>query len=222
LLKIVVIGDSGVGKTNLVSMFVDGVFVEDEKPTVGVEFSAKSFSINGKDIRCQIWDTAGQERFRAVTKAYYNGAVGAIVVFDLANLRSFESVSKWIEEASENTKKETVILLVGNKADLKDREVKLSRIEDLLASNSSRVVYIETSAFTGQNVEEAFRVLVEAICDRKRSEMEAIKKSLLKSSQQESQVGSPMAEKDAPIKLKAEIFDGIGEGKGPSRKKRCC
>jgi small GTP-binding protein len=85
----VVIGDAGVGKTNLVSQFVDGVFMEDEKPTVGVEFSSKSCHVNGKDIRCQIWDTAGQERFRAVTKAYYNGAVGAVVVFDLTSLKSF-------------------------------------------------------------------------------------------------------------------------------------
>lgn len=93
-----VIGDSGVGKTNIVSKFVDGVFLIDEKPTIGVEFSTKVVKINDADIRCQIWDTAGQERFRAVTKAYYNGAVGALVVFDLTNSQTFENVSKWLTE----------------------------------------------------------------------------------------------------------------------------
>ena len=96
LFKIVVIGDSGVGKTNLVSQFVDGIFVEDEKPTVGVEFSSKSFSIGSKQVRCQIWETAGQERFRAVTKAYYSGSVGAVVVFDLTKSQTFESAARWI------------------------------------------------------------------------------------------------------------------------------
>lgn len=99
LFKIVVIGDSGVGKTNLVSKFIDNSFHLDEKPTIGVEFSSKTVHINSQDIRCQIWDTAGQERFRALTKAYYNGAVGALVVFDLTNSKTFENITKWIEEA---------------------------------------------------------------------------------------------------------------------------
>jgi len=94
----VVIGDSGVGKTNLVSQFVDENFLFDEKPTVGVEFASKMVKVSGVDIRCQIWDTAGQERFRAVTKAYYNGAMGALVVFDLTSSQSFENVGKWISE----------------------------------------------------------------------------------------------------------------------------
>ena len=99
LFKIVVIGDSGVGKTNLVSKFVDNTFLLDEKPTIGVEFSSKSIRINQHDIRCQLWDTEGQQRFRAITKAYYNGAVGALVVFDLTSTLTFENVAKWIEEA---------------------------------------------------------------------------------------------------------------------------
>ena len=89
LFKIVVIGDSGVGKTNLVSQFIDHNFLLDQKPTVGVEFATKTVKISEQDIRCQIWDTAGQERFRAVTKAYYKGAAGALVVFDLTNTGTF-------------------------------------------------------------------------------------------------------------------------------------
>ena len=96
LFKIVVIGDSGVGKTNLVSQFVDQDFIIDQKPTVGVEFATKTVKIGDQDIRCQIWDTAGQERFRAVTKAYYNQAVGALIVFDLTNTFSFEHIGRWI------------------------------------------------------------------------------------------------------------------------------
>jgi small GTP-binding protein len=113
-------------------------------------------------VRCQIWDTAGQERFRAVTKAYYSGSVGAVVVFDLTKSRTFESAARWIAEAEENTKKETVILLVGNKQDLPNREVKMDRIEDLLTGRKDNALYIETSALTGHNVEEAFRLLVQS------------------------------------------------------------
>jgi small GTP-binding protein len=85
--------------------------------------------MNGHDIRCQIWDTAGQERFRAVTKAYYNGAVGALVVFDITNSKSFENISKWIDEAEQNTKKDTVILIIGNKDDLQGREVSQAKVD---------------------------------------------------------------------------------------------
>lgn len=142
LFKIVVIGDSGVGKTNLVGQFVDDVFRNDEKPTVGVEFSSKVIEMNGHDIRCQIWDTAGQERFRAVTKAYYNGAVGALVVFDITNSKSFENITKWIDEAEQNTKKDTVILIVGNKDDLQNRQVSQAKVEELIQRNKNRMLYM--------------------------------------------------------------------------------
>lgn len=211
MFKIVVIGDSGVGKTNLVSQFVDGVFFDDEKPTVGVEFSSKSLRLGEKDIRCQIWDTAGQERFRSVTKAYYNGAAGAIVAFDLTNSRSFESVGRWIEEAEENTKKETVVLLVGNKSDLgHKREVSLEKVEGWLSLNKNRVVYMETSALSGDNVEQAFTALIQGICEQKKLEMEDLKlgkKSSVRSKAKgEPQVSTPPEE---PVRLKREKFDYI-------------
>ncbi|MCL4124544.1 UNVERIFIED_CONTAM: hypothetical protein GTU68_045696, partial [Idotea baltica] len=95
LFKIVIIGDSGVGKTNLLSRFVDGTFSIDSRPTIGVEFATKTTSIEDKTIKNQIWDTAGQERFRAITNAYYRGAQGAIIVYDLTKQRTFENIAKW-------------------------------------------------------------------------------------------------------------------------------
>jgi len=102
LFKIVMIGDSGVGKSNLLSRFVDNSFNMDSKPTIGVEFATKTTNIEGKSIKNQIWDTAGQERFRAITNAYYRGAVGAIIVFDLTKSKSFENVQKWLAELKDN------------------------------------------------------------------------------------------------------------------------
>lgn len=92
------IGDSGVGKTNLLSRFVDNTFNVDSKPTIGVEFATKTINLEGKTIKNQIWDTAGQERFRAITNAYYRGAIGAIIAFDLTKLKTFENVQKWLAE----------------------------------------------------------------------------------------------------------------------------
>ncbi len=210
-----VIGDSGVGKTNLVSQFVDDKFLDDEKPTVGVEFSSKVVNICNHEIRCQIWDTAGQERFRAVTKAYYNGAVGALVVFDLANSKTFENIAKWIEEAEQNTKKETVILIIGNKADLPKREVSLSKVEELIARKKGTTLFMETSALTGHNVREAFEALVKGIYDQKQREIEGLRKQSGKA--EEEPVNLPPSPKKQNITLKAAAVQEPAKAK-----KKCC
>lgn len=118
LFKIVIIGDSGVGKTNLLSRFVDGTFSIDSKPTIGVEFATKTHNIDGKIIKNQIWDTAGQERFRAITNAYYRGAQGAVVVYDLTKSRTFDHIEKWLAELRDNAEQDITIMLLGNKCDL--------------------------------------------------------------------------------------------------------
>jgi small GTP-binding protein len=153
------IGDSGVGKSNLLSRFVDNAFNMDSKPTIGVEFATKTMAIDGKSIKNQIWDTAGQERFRAITNAYYRGAVGAIIAFDLTKSKSFENVQKWLSELRENAEQKITVMLVGNKSDLSEsREVKAETIEDYV--NKNKLYYLETSAATGSNVNEAFTQLI--------------------------------------------------------------
>ena len=115
------IGDSGVGKTNLLSRFVDGTFTMDSKPTIGVEFATKTLTIDNKTVKNQIWDTAGQERFRAITNAYYRGAVGAIIVYDLTKSKTFQNIQKWYAELKDNAEQDITIMLLGNKADLDSR-----------------------------------------------------------------------------------------------------
>ena len=100
LFKIVLIGDSAVGKSNLLSRFARNEFDHNSKATIGVEFQTQVVDINGKEVKAQIWDTAGQERFRAVTSAYYRGAVGALVVYDISRRTTFESVKRWLDELS--------------------------------------------------------------------------------------------------------------------------
>jgi Ras-related protein Rab-11A len=113
-----------VGKTNLLSRFVDGTFSIDSKPTIGVEFATKTYNIDNKVIKNQIWDTAGQERFRAITNAYYRGAQGAIIVYDLTKSRTFDNLSKWLSELRDNAEPDITIMLLGNKCDLENRDVK--------------------------------------------------------------------------------------------------
>lgn len=158
LFKVVIIGDSGVGKTNLLSRFVDDAFSMDSKPTIGVEFATKTLTIDSKLIKNQIWDTAGQERFRAITNAYYRGAQGAIIVYDLTKSKTFDNISKWLGELRENAEADITVMLLGNKSDLEARDVKMEAVEDYVTAN--KLLYLETSALSGQNVEEAFNNLI--------------------------------------------------------------
>lgn len=113
----VLIGDSGVGKSNLLSRFTRNEFNLDSKSTIGVEFATRSIQIDNKTIKAQIWDTAGQERYRAITSAYYRGAVGALLVYDISKSLSFENVTRWLKELRDHADSNIVIMLVGNKTD---------------------------------------------------------------------------------------------------------
>ena len=125
LFKVVVIGDSGVGKSNLLSRFTRNEFNLESKSTIGVAFATRSCNIEGKMIKAQIWDTAGQERYRAITSAYYRGAVGALVVYDITKEASFQNVEKWLSELRENATADITMMLVGNKTDLaSERQVR--------------------------------------------------------------------------------------------------
>merc|ERR1719158_1486425 len=120
LFKVVLIGDSGVGKSNLLTRFTRDEFKSDSKSTIGVEFATQTIQVDKKNIKAQIWDTAGQERYRAITSAYYRGAVGALLVYDITREVSFEDVkSIWLQELRTHADEKIVIMLVGNKSDLR-------------------------------------------------------------------------------------------------------
>jgi len=161
LYKIVLIGDSGVGKSNLLSRFTRNEFNLETKSTIGVEFATRSIQVDGKTIKAQIWDTAGQERYRAITSAYYRGAVGALLVYDIAKSQTFKNVERWLSELRENSSGNMIIMLVGNKSDLKHlREVSTETAHEFSEKNG--LSFIETSALESTNVEAAFgKILTE-------------------------------------------------------------
>lgn len=164
LFKIVLIGDSGVGKSNLLARFARNEFFSNSKSTIGVEFQTQKMVIDGKEIKAQIWDTAGQERFRAVTSAYYRGAVGALVVYDISRRQSFESIGRWLNELHTHSDMNVVTILVGNKIDLMEaREV--STDEGQVLAEAQGLFFMETSALDSSNVKEAFETVVKEIYD---------------------------------------------------------
>ncbi|OQV21509.1 Ras-related protein Rab-11B [Hypsibius exemplaris] len=155
LVKVVLIGDSGVGKTNLLSRFARNEFTSESKSTIGVEFATRSLNIAGKIIKAQCWDTAGQERYRAIGSAYYRGAVGALVVYDITKRSSYDSVKKWMTELREHTEEKIVIMLIGNKSDLRHLRA-VTAEEARTYAESEKVAFVETSALETTNVEMAF------------------------------------------------------------------
>lgn len=161
LYKIVLIGDSGVGKSNLLSRFTRDEFNLESKSTIGVEFATKSIVAEGKTIKAQIWDTAGEERYRAITSAYYRGAVGAVLVYDISKRTSFDHVSRWLSELRDHADPNIVVLLVGNKSDLGHLRIVLQEEGSSFAVKEN-LAFMETSALDATNVDLAFhKVLTE-------------------------------------------------------------
>ena len=152
----VLIGDSGVGKSNLLSRFTRNEFNLDSKSTIGVEFATRSIQVDSKTIKAQIWDTAGQERYRAITSAYYRGAVGALLVYDISKQQTYDNVTRWLKELRDHADTNIVIMLVGNKSDL--RHLRAVSTEDAKEfANTNGLSFIETSALDASNVELAFQ-----------------------------------------------------------------
>ena len=162
LFKVVLIGDSGVGKSNLLSRFTRNEFCLESKSTIGVEFATRSIAVDGKTVKAQIWDTAGQERYRAITSAYYRGAVGALLVYDITKAQTFENVERWLKELRDHADANIVISLVGNKADL--RHLRAVGAEDAAAfCEREGLSFVETSALEATNVDEAFQKILTEI-----------------------------------------------------------
>ena len=161
-IKIVVVGDSGVGKTNLIKRFITNEFSENFKATIGVEFMSKTYRINKHLFKIEIWDTAGQERYKSITAVYYKGAKGALVVYDTTEQTTFDDIDKWLLEIKDKTSKNLKLMIIGNKIDLKDeREVKNE--EAMKKAESLRIPLMETSALDATNVKEAFCDLLKEI-----------------------------------------------------------
>ena len=156
LFKLVLIGDSGVGKSNILKRFTKHDFDLESKSTIGVEFSTKSVIIDNKKIKAQIWDTAGQERYRSITSAYYRGAVGAILVYDITRRSTFNNLDRWLKELKDHVDKNIYIILVGNKVDL-------IHSQSYTENPVYNLEFIETSAFNSTNIDTAFNILLTRI-----------------------------------------------------------
>ena len=159
IFKIVLIGDTSVGKTNILSKYLTNEFDPDSKATVGVEFGTKDFKIENNIVKVQIWDTAGQERYRSITNAYYKGAKGSLLVYDITNPKTFESLDKWLSDLKTNGEEKISIILVGNKTDLEDQR-KITIEQGKEKAEFYKLAFIETSALNGDNIEKAFNELI--------------------------------------------------------------
>lgn len=155
LYKFLVIGNAGCGKSCLLHQFIENKFKAESSHTIGVEFGSKIVNIGGKAIKLQIWDTAGQERFRSVTRSYYRGAAGALLVYDISSRESYNSLSNWLTDARQLASPDIVIILVGNKKDLEE-EREVTFLEASRFAQENELMFLETSALSGDNVEEAF------------------------------------------------------------------
>jgi Ras-related protein Rab-11A len=170
MFKVVLVGDSFVGKTNIMSKYIKNEFHEDSKATVGVEFGSKQFTVEGHSIKAQIWDTAGQERYKAITSAYYKGAKGAFIVYDITRKQSFDSVEKWVNDVTAVADKKITIILIGNKCDLEDQR-QITKEQGEEKANKLEIAFLETSALSGENLDKAFDKMMNEVYKKCHEEM---------------------------------------------------
>ncbi|KAK3411768.1 ras-related protein Rab11A [Eucalyptus grandis] len=205
--KVVLIGDSAVGKSQILSRFARNEFSLDSKATIGVEFQTRTLVIQHKSVKAQIWDTAGQERYRAVTSAYYRGAVGAMLVYDITRRQSFDHIPRWLEELRSHADKNIVIILVGNKTDLENQRAVPTEDAKEFAQKEG-LFFLETSALDSTNVESAFLTVLTEIFNI------VNKKSLVAGESQTN--GNP-----ASLAGKKIIIPGPAQ-EIPAKNKMCC
>lgn len=165
LFKILIIGDSGVGKSCLLLRFCDDTFTDSYLTTIGVDFKIKTIEIDDKIIKMQLWDTAGQERFRTITSSYYRGCHGIIIIYDITDSESFHNIKQWVNEISKYANKDVNKLLVGNKSDMEHKR-KISTFSGEEYAQYLGIDFIETSAKNSVNVNEMFYKMVLEIKQR--------------------------------------------------------
>jgi Ras-related protein Rab-2A len=168
ILKYIIVGDSGVGKSSIMIQFTEHKFSLMHDMTIGVEFAAYIHTIGNDKIKLQIWDTAGQETFRSITRAYYRGAACALVVFDITKRASFNNIKSWINDVQNYSNFPITIILIGNKSDLEEkRQVSSEEAEEFAQQNN--ITYIETSAKNCQNIDKVFIDSIENIYSKIKS-----------------------------------------------------
>eukprot|EP00051_Salpingoeca_urceolata_P032350 m.15347 g.15347 ORF g.15347 m.15347 type:complete len:210 (+) comp5000_c0_seq1:308-937(+) len=155
LFKFLVIGNANTGKSCLLHQFIESKFKQESSHTIGVEFGSKIVNVGGKTVKLQIWDTAGQERFRSVTRSYYRGAAGALLVYDISSRDTYNALGNWLTDARTLASPDIVIVLVGNKKDL-EAEREVTFLEASRFAQEHELMFLETSARTGEAVEETF------------------------------------------------------------------
>jgi len=198
-IKIVLVGNSAVGKSSLMIRYTDDQFKEAYSNTIGVDFRFKTVIVDGARVKLQIWDTAGQEKFRTITATYYKGADAVILVYDMTDERSFKEIeSYWVEEIKKNVSEISTFMILGNKADLQDKKVVDPAMAQRLTIGSSPCIFFEVSAKSDQNVQKAFEELARQYI-AKRLEKRKAKKEELSGKMQSQQSG--ITEED-----KADIY----------------
>lgn len=195
LFKLLIIGDSGVGKSSLLMRFADNTFTGTFITTIGVDFKIRTIMVNGEKVKLQIWDTAGQERFRTITSTYYRGTHGVLVVYDVTSGESFANVKRWLHEIDQNCDVVNRVL-VGNKDDDPSRKVVLTQDAKQFAEQIG-IQLFETSAKENKNVEEMFMAITELVLATKK-------------------------EQQSRIQQQANDTVRLGKNPGSSRKKKCC
>jgi len=165
LLKYIIIGDSAVGKSNILLRYIHDRFNEEFHSTIGVEFGAKNLQIDDKIYRIQIWDTAGQETFRSITRAYYKNSVCACVVYDISNRTTFDNIKSWVEDCKKLSPKTVLMILVGNKIDLEDKR-EVTYDEGSIFAQKNGMIFFECSAKTGKNIEQIFMESTKEVAKR--------------------------------------------------------
>ena len=175
--KVLLLGDSTVGKTCILLKYTDKVFQDIHMMTIGLDYRLKAMKLkNGKDVKLQIWDTAGQDRFRSITKNFYRGSHGIILIYDVTSLKTFENIKSWVTQIHEEISDKVVIYLVGNKVD-KEEERKVSTAEGKKLADELGLPFTETSAKTGDNIENLFSDMIEDL-DKEFGNIQKVSKNL--------------------------------------------
>jgi small GTP-binding protein len=177
LVKILLIGDSGVGKSSLLIRYSENTFTDNFSSTIGIDFRIKTIDVNDKRIKLQIWDTSGLERFKTVTGAYYRNVMGIFLVYDVSNIKSFQNINNWLKNVKKNASDEKCLMLIGNKCDKEEREVSFEIGKQL--ADELNIKFIETSAKSTINIDEIFTEMAINIIENMNNEYSIIDTNII-------------------------------------------